>query len=201
MAFERIVQEGAQKVLHATVEAEVEEHLARYELLRDRQEGEQSGGQQRPRTRAHDPHRSRAGCSAPPAGRRTRCKCKRPARAVHESDPASVPVLDPHPARAVAAILGKKAAGLSATTIRRLKRDWEKKYEQSRKRPPGSAEYACLWADRLYYCPPGSFAVVHPGGHRGATNEREGVAGRSGRISAERAELEEGAAAGAEGPV
>jgi putative transposase len=43
---------------------------------------------------------------------------------------------------ALAAILGEGAAGLSATTISRLKRVWEAEYERWRKRPLGSTEYA-----------------------------------------------------------
>lgn len=52
---------------------------------------------------------------------------------------------------ALAAILGEGAAGLSATTITRLKRIWEREYEAWRKRPLDSTEYAYLWADGVYF--------------------------------------------------
>jgi putative transposase len=52
---------------------------------------------------------------------------------------------------ALEAILGEGAAGLSATTISRLKRVWETEYEQWRKRPLGNAEYAYLWADGVHF--------------------------------------------------
>ena len=165
--IERIAQEGAQKVLQAALESEVEEHLARYEHLRD------SEGRRAVVSNGHAPERTILTGVGPVRVRRPRVD----ERGVHGKDghEAFTSAILPRFLRrtptlegvlatlylkgvstndfstALAAILGEKAAGLSATTISRVKRDWEKQYEQWRKRPLGSTEYAYLWADGVHF--------------------------------------------------
>lgn len=51
---------------------------------------------------------------------------------------------------ALQALLGKEAAGLSASTIGRLKAQWEQECEQWRKRELSKKRYVYFWADGIY---------------------------------------------------
>ena len=51
----------------------------------------------------------------------------------------------------LAALLGPKAAGLSATTINRLLKVWQDDYQAWRKRSLGGKEYVYIWADGVYF--------------------------------------------------
>lgn len=53
--------------------------------------------------------------------------------------------------RALEAILGERAPGLSATNIVRLKRQWELDYQQWAKRDLSSKRYVYFWADGIYF--------------------------------------------------
>lgn len=52
---------------------------------------------------------------------------------------------------ALEAILGKKAAGLSATNVVRLKNAWKQEYEQWTRRDLSGKRYVYLWADGIYF--------------------------------------------------
>ena len=52
---------------------------------------------------------------------------------------------------ALAALLGKDAKGLSASTITRLKRVWEDEYEQWNKRSLSDKECVYVWADGVHF--------------------------------------------------
>lgn len=52
---------------------------------------------------------------------------------------------------ALAAILGEKAAGLSATNIVRLKASWEEDYKGWRQRDLSQKRYVYWWADGIYF--------------------------------------------------
>lgn len=52
---------------------------------------------------------------------------------------------------ALAAILGEGAAGLSATTIVRLKEVWQEEYHQWTRRDLSEKHYVYLWADGIYF--------------------------------------------------
>lgn len=54
---------------------------------------------------------------------------------------------------ALAALLGPDAAGLSATTITRLKADWWDDYERWSKRDLSARRYVYFWADGVYFTP------------------------------------------------
>jgi transposase-like protein len=165
--IERIAREGAQRLLQAALETEVEEHLARYEEL----QGED--GRRVVVGNGHAPQRTILTGVGPVEIRRPRVdERKAQGKERHEAFTSAIlprflrrtPTLEGALAmlylkgvstndfsRALAAILGEGAAGLSATTISRMKRVWEADYQGWRKRPLGSQEYAYLWADGVYF--------------------------------------------------
>jgi len=53
--------------------------------------------------------------------------------------------------RALEAILGKDAPGLSAANVVRLKAQWEKEYKDWAKRDLSEKEYVYIWADGVYF--------------------------------------------------
>jgi putative transposase len=53
--------------------------------------------------------------------------------------------------RALSAILGEKAKGLSATNIVRLKAKWEEEYKEWSARDLSGKEYVYIWADGVYF--------------------------------------------------
>ena len=52
---------------------------------------------------------------------------------------------------ALAALLGKDAKGLSASTITRLKKVWEDEYQEWNKRSLSGEEYVYVWADGVHF--------------------------------------------------
>lgn len=54
---------------------------------------------------------------------------------------------------ALTALLGREAAGLSSTTISRLKADWWSEYEVWMKRDLSAKRYLYIWADGVYFKP------------------------------------------------
>src|SRR5690554_5197817 len=54
---------------------------------------------------------------------------------------------------ALAALLGPNAAGLSATTISRLKADWWEEYEDWQRRDLSTRRFVYIWADGVYFQP------------------------------------------------
>jgi putative transposase len=52
---------------------------------------------------------------------------------------------------ALVAILGEKAAGLSATNVVRLKATWEQDYQAWRQRDLSQKRYVYWWADGIYF--------------------------------------------------
>ncbi len=53
--------------------------------------------------------------------------------------------------QALSAILGKEADGLSATTVVRLKSQWEEQYREWSKRDLSDKEYVYFWVDGIYF--------------------------------------------------
>ena len=53
--------------------------------------------------------------------------------------------------RALSAILGESAKGLSATNIVRLKSKWEEEYKEWSGRDLSGKEYVYIWADGVYF--------------------------------------------------
>jgi transposase-like protein len=52
---------------------------------------------------------------------------------------------------ALSSILGENAKGLSATTVVRLKRQWEQEYKDWSKRDLAGKRYAYFWADGIHF--------------------------------------------------
>ena len=166
-AIERIAREGARKLFQAALEAEVEEHLNRFEHLKDAE------GHQTVVRNGHAPRRLILTGVGPVAVRRPRID-EREAKGQggHQRFTSGIlprflrrsPTLEGALATlylkgistndfgaALAAIMGEGAAGLSASTISKLKQVWEAEYEAWRKRPLESKQYAYLWADGVYF--------------------------------------------------
>lgn len=164
--IEEIARLGAQRLLQRALEVEVEEHLARYEELRD------EGGRQAVVRNGHAPERTIYTGVGPVKIRRPRVD-EREAKGSEDYEPFSSGILPRFLRRtptlagalavlylkgistndfptALSAILGESARGLSASTITRLKSVWEKEYDQWRRQPLGSQEYAYVWADGVY---------------------------------------------------
>jgi transposase-like protein len=165
--IEQLAREGAQRLLQAALEAEVEEHLERYARSRDER------GRQQVVRNGHAPERTVLTGVGPVTVARPRVD-ERQAKGHTGHEPFSSALLPRFMRRtptleaalatlylkgvssndfptALEAILGPAALGLSATTICRLKRSWEAEYESWRKRPLGCTQYAYLWADGVYF--------------------------------------------------
>jgi len=64
--------------------------------------------------------------------------------------------------KALEAILGESASGLSATNIVRLKRQWEQDYQRWSKRDLSANRYVYFWADGIYF----NVRLEDPGNNR-----------------------------------
>jgi hypothetical protein len=79
---------------------------------------------------------------------------------------------------ALAAILGEKATGLSATNIVRLKASWEVEYQTWRQRDLAPKTLRLLVGRRhLLQCAAGGRAYLRAGGGRGVGGRHQGVTG------------------------
>lgn len=163
--LEALMREGARKMLQAALEAEIDEHLARFKGLVD---GE---GKRLIVRNGSMPERTVLTGAGPIPVKRPRVD-DRALDAVGEdrftssilprfmrrapSIDALVPVLylkgistDDFP-EALKAILGPGAQGLSATTVVRLKDIWTQEYEEWSKRDLSGKRYVYVWADGVY---------------------------------------------------
>jgi transposase-like protein len=55
--------------------------------------------------------------------------------------------------QALAALLGPNAAGLSSTTVSRLKADWWDEYDRWQRRDLSARRFVYIWADGVYFRP------------------------------------------------
>ena len=165
--IEKIAREGARKLLQAALEAEVDEHISRYEYLKD------ENGHQAVVRNGHAPRRLvLTGVGAVSLRRPRVDEREAQGKQGHQGFTSAIlpkflrrtPTLEGCLATlylkgvstndfstALEAIMGEAASGLSATTISKLKQVWETEYEEWRKRPLDSEEYAYLWADGVYF--------------------------------------------------
>src|SRR5438270_906007 len=93
---------------------------------------------------------------------------------------------------ALAALLGKDAPGLSASTIARLKEVWIAEHEHWRKRDLSAKPYVYVWADGIYLqarLERQAMQAMHPGHHRRDAGGQEGAARLYRRRARERAGL------------
>lgn len=160
-----ILREGAQRLLSTAIEAEVADWIDRHSHLKD-----EAGHQQvvrhghlpertiltgvgkvpvrQPRVRDRRPEGEREKFSSsilPPYLRKTkRLEDLVPWRYLKGISPGDFP-------EALAALLGADAPGLSATTVTRLKAQWEDEYGQWSQRRFESKPYVYVWADGIYF--------------------------------------------------
>lgn len=163
--LETVLREGARKMLQAALEAEIEEHIARYEEMVD------ESGKRAVVRNGYQPERTiLTGAGAIPV-RRPRVDDRMLDTAGKErftsrilpkfmrraaSIDTLIPVLylkgistDDFPV-ALEAILGPHAKGLSATTVVRLKDIWTEEHAEWSKRDLSEKRYVYIWADGVY---------------------------------------------------
>src|SRR6202163_1567872 len=160
-----ILRSGARALLTQAVEAEVAEFLAKHSDLKT------ETGQQRVVRHGHLPEREIMTGIGPVAVRQPRVRDR---EATEGARIRYSPSILPRYARrsqslevlipilylkgistgdfeeALAALLGKDAPGLSATTIARLKEVWLDEHEHWRKRDLSAKRYVYVWADGIY---------------------------------------------------
>ena len=162
-ALDDVLREGARRMLQAAVEAEVADYVEQHADLADPRTGCRlvvRNGHQAERTiqsglgdipvikpRVHDRREGERFTSSilPPYMRRT------------PSIEALIPLLylkgistNDFP-EALAAILGENAAGLSASTVSRLKDVWQEEHQEWTARDLTGKRYVYWWADGIYF--------------------------------------------------
>jgi transposase-like protein len=159
--LEQVIAEGARKMLQAAIENEVQEYLQAY---RGRRTAE---GQSLAVRNGHLPERDLVTGVGPLTVRQPRVRHRdglKYSSAILPKYLRRVPSIDALiPALylkgvstgdftdALVAILGEKAAGLSATNIVRLKAGWEDEYQAWRHRDLSAKRYVYWWADGIYF--------------------------------------------------
>ena len=161
-----ILRTGARKLLTEALEAEIEGFLSQYRDLRDNQD------RQRVVRNGYLPEREIQTGIGPVAVKVPRGRDRQPD---HESDPIRFKssLLPPYLRKtksmeelipwlylkgistgdftdALAALVGKDAPGLSASTISRLKSIWQEDLEQWQKLDLSHKRYVYIWADGIY---------------------------------------------------
>ncbi len=161
-SLDDLAREGARRMIADALELEVEEYLSRVQHLRD-QQGHAAAvrnGRARERTiqmgagsikirapRLHDRRESERFTSKllPPYMRRSpRLEEALPVLYLRGLSTGDF-------SEGLEALLGPKAAGLSATTINRLLKGWQDEYRAWRKRSLRGKEYVYIWADGVYF--------------------------------------------------
>jgi putative transposase len=162
-ALDDILRDGARRMLQAAIEAEVDVYVGERAHLLDPHTGRRlvvrNGHQpertiqsslgdipvQKPRVYDRRPGKTFTSSILPPYMRRT------------PSVEALIPLLylkgistNDFP-DALSAILGPNAAGLSPTTVTRLKEVWQKEHAEWARRDLSDARYVYWWADGIYF--------------------------------------------------
>ena len=165
VVLEELIREGARKMLQAALEAEIAEHLAKYDNHKD------ETGRHLVVRNGYQPERTILTGAGPISVTRPRVDDRILSETGEErftsmilpkfmrraaSIDSLVPALylkgistDDFPT-ALEAILGPNAKGLSATTVVRLKEVWADEYEEWSKRDLSGKRYVYLWADGVY---------------------------------------------------
>jgi transposase-like protein len=161
-----VLRRGARKLLAEALEAEIESFLSQYADLRDEQ------GRKRVTRNGHLPERNLQTGIGPVPVKVPRARDR---QSEHELGPISFrsTLIPPYLRKtksmeelipwlylkgistgdfseALAALVGKDAPGLSASTISRLKDVWEGEYELWQKRDLSPKRYVYIWADGIY---------------------------------------------------
>jgi transposase-like protein len=161
-----VLRQGARKLLAEALEAEIEGFLSQYAYLKDEQ------GRQRVTRNGHLPERAIQTGIGPVPVKVPRARDRQP-----EDEPGPVrfnsTLIPPYLRKtksmeelipwlylkgvstgdfseALAALVGKDAPGLSASTVSRLKSVWEEEFEQWQKRDLSHRRYVYIWADGIY---------------------------------------------------
>lgn len=160
-----ILRAGAQKMLGEMIQAEVEDWLAKRVHLRDEQ------GRRQVVRNGHLPEREIATGVGQVRVKQPRVRDRRPA---DEAEPFTSKILPPYLRKtksieelipwlylkgvstgdfseALRALLGPDAAGLSATTVTRLKGVWEEEFEGWSKRSLAGKQYVYVWVDGVHF--------------------------------------------------
>ncbi|MDW7761641.1 MAG: transposase, partial [Acidobacteriota bacterium] len=160
--LDRIIQEGAQRMLQEALKNEVEEYLSRMEHQR------MEDGRRAIVRNGHLPDRDLVTGAGPVRIRQERVRDRSgrekftsrilpPYMRRTPSVDELIPVLylkgisTGEFSEALEAILGPNAAGLSATNIVRLKEGWVKDYESWAKRDLNGKRYVYWWVDGIYF--------------------------------------------------
>jgi len=159
--FEQLLQEGARKLLQAAIENEVMDYIQFHKERRD------EDGQRLVVRNGHLPEREIVSGIGPIKVRQPRVRHRDGGRFTSAILPpfmrrtpsvdALIPVLylkgisTGDFTEALAAILGEKASGLSATNIVRLKAGWEADYKEWSQRDLSQKRYVYWWADGVYF--------------------------------------------------
>ena len=160
--LEEIIREGARKVLQAAIENEVSAYIDLFKDLKDEQ------GRRVVVRHGFLPQRSLLTGIGPIPVKQPRVRDKREGAcftsAILPRYLRRVPSLDNliptlylkgistgDFTDALSAILGENAKGVSASTVVRLKRQWEEEYRQWAKRDLADTRYVYFWADGIYF--------------------------------------------------
>jgi putative transposase len=159
--LEQFIAEGARKMLQAAIEQEIEDYLQAH---RGRQTAEGRASVVR---NGHLPERQLVTGVGPIVVRQPRVRHRdgqRFSSAILPKYLRRVPSIDNlipalylkgvstgECSKALAAILGETASGLSATNIVRLKAGWEADYQAWRQRDLSQKRYVYWWADGVYF--------------------------------------------------
>ena len=160
--MEDIVREGARKVLQAAIESEVAAYLDLFKEVKDEK------GRRMVVGHGSLPERSTLTGIGPLLIKQPRVRDKREGErftsAILPRYMRRAPSLDNliptlylkgistgDFTEALGAILGENAKGLSATTVVRLKRQWEQEYRDWAKRDLAGKRYVYFWADGIYF--------------------------------------------------
>lgn len=164
MSLDNILREGAQKLLQAAIENEINEHLEKYNSVKDSQ------GKQLVTRNGHMPEREILTGVGPVKVRRPRVDD----RVLSEEERFTSIILPPYIRRAptmdalipllylkgistndfpaaLSAILGPEAKGLSSSTVVRLKGIWEEDYKTWSNRTFENKKYVYFWVDGIYF--------------------------------------------------
>ena len=160
--LEEIIREGARKLLQTAVEQEVTAYIEMFKDVRD------ENGKRVVVRHGFLPERSLLTGIGPVKVKQPRVRDKREGEsftsAILPRYMRRAPSLDNliptlylkgistgDFTRALEAILGENAKGLSASTIVRLKRQWEQEYREWAKRDLSGKRYAYFWADGIHF--------------------------------------------------
>jgi transposase-like protein len=160
--LEEIIREGARRLLQQAIEDEVNEYLERFSYQRD------EAGRRLVVRNGSLPQRELITGIGPLRIRQPRVHDRRDGESFSSnilprymrripSVDNLIPVLylkgisTGDFTKALEAILGENAAGLSAANIVRLKRQWEQEYQQWSRRDLGGKRYVYFWADGIYF--------------------------------------------------